>query len=794
MKRGLSVGVAALVAGVAFGGNTYEGGITFPADIPAAGEFGMDHGHAVLSSNGADSAVLDASGAEGVAVEAPLTDLVFDTADGCVSGEFADGVTRDTFLPAQGIGTTAETQTGVAIKYWKNRSLADIKSLRAIINYGGAHVENIARTCYFRNDGQTATVQFQSRMQYERPFENLICCKVEFWQDGADISAKIAYTGYINNKRNDDEAYDFDRNGYDKGQIYDKVLCEKGYGIRAIEAGEIGPNGKGGKGVVVRGSYAPLSPTRKATENLPRWTNLKLSDVEGFFGEIYAGSAWEWARAWFLRPSVDGQSMTAIFERYTDLGSAYPYISCAFVRFRQDGNDITLEHIDSGHRYLYASDDSFIPYDANNKSYQSNDPYELRNVTPVLKREKAVALNGMLNVAGPIAMDNANVTIGSAAFALNPVSRPGPVITGTGVLRYYRDVANVLTQHQGVCFGPAVTNTYSGMTIFDGASATFKGELAVSKNVRLLVLTNGATVATNIDGDKHLTQNGQGGFSVFLYPGSTFRMGRTNNLASDPHFYMFGGKVELADWFRYCGNILLSDGAQIRNIKTSGLPIFRLGNEMTIPMVISLGSGSNEIQAEIQLYGHKMGNANRANDCIRFYTEADLLISGNLKLAGDGEYQALRIRKAGSATLTLSGSNNHTSNWAVVGGTLNLASASAMTVQNGVTLDGGNLKTSAASVCAFLETSNTVANVEFAQGGSLTLADASALKIGAGGLTVSGVEHPEDGIPLRVGESACLSPAQLRSIRCLTPTRRLRVYQRDDGYLAASIGCVLILR
>lgn len=132
--------------------------------------------------------------------------------------------------------------TGESVTYFKNRkvkNLAGVESGEIV-----AHTKKLdAGVYYFKNDGSTASAQFQALMPSGDQFAR-VCVKVVFTQDGDDIAARAQYAKY---NWDNLEVHDFD-NVADRMEIRGMVNnSEHGYSVRDIKVrfkGELTLTGK----------------------------------------------------------------------------------------------------------------------------------------------------------------------------------------------------------------------------------------------------------------------------------------------------------------------------------------------------------------------------------------------------------------------------------------------------------------------------------------------------------------------------------------------------------------------
>ena len=790
-------------------------------EINADGEGGvptqhsLNHGIALLSPNGTAAAVIDAgaAAAAGGKIVTDLTDLVFDTNTGCVSGERTADAAPTKFLPAE------SKKVGKVVTYWKNRSLADIKSMRAIVtarrgaNRSG---ESIARTLYFSNDGTTATVQFQGH-EATQPTKNYtyrFCVMVEFKQVGPDITAQITSVRHVSNSLSAFEADRFPIAGDATMAVIDDDLnTDGGYGVRAIMAGEAKTNG--GKGVTIKAAgytqeyTGVLSKANSTSGGTPGpftyWKNLKLSDVEYFTANTFSppGTTWKKSRSYYPEWSSDGNSLIVLFERYNTVSmSTYNYCTVIRVRFTQVGDDVTAEWLGAGYSICTGvsseglTDDhvGVLPIPS---AVHTGSHYGVKDIVPHLRPK--VTVRGQLDVNGGVKLSgNGTLQVASAAVQ-------GQVISGVGDVRYDRHPVDREGEYQGI-LGDTV-NTYTGDTVVDGATMVITDQYAIPAG-GTLIATNGANVVVKT-GNKILAG---GNMTVFVYPNSVVRHvdedSATRNFNETDVFNIYGGEFAITNSLQYMTELTLKDGGRVTSgARNDG---FRLGEKPTFPRIFSTGSGTNEIACRVFHYRSTAA----AHEYATINTKAPLLFSGEWSTCVSptspdaAGRQGSWIRKIGLSKMIYgktcvnkTDANANTATVEVVEGTFRTENTLAFHWRNALMLragaafevaDGVNVTNKALTVAAAEAGTATTATLDFGKGASYTLGSARDFVVASGTkLLLTGDVGSES---LRIGTSKCLTAAQRSSIKCLVGGVEKRVSQDDRGYVYHQGGTLLIVR
>lgn len=810
--------------GITFSGST-PSSIVAPLGAKAApgarptSEFSDIHGVAVLSPDGTNPGVIDASASDsaGGKIETGLTDLVFDTPDACVSGSRYANADPSLFLP------TNTSTAGKAISYWKDRRLADIKSVRAIIAYSKSHYECVARTCFFTNDGQIATMQFQARMSGECTDKSptrtyLFGVKVTLKQTSeGHITAQANWARYAvsngenqNSKTKDTvplligECVDMDKHYWKSNQsLYSgPPSTSGGYGVRALMAGELASGDKtGGKGVAIK-TYVPereydgeLASTNETTA-FTYWKNLNLDDIASMDAEIYAGSVWERGRGFFMN-RLDAETLRVTFQRYagdyTEMINekkeivGHNFVTSTTVEFKQDGNDVTARFVNSGHRFLHSESVKGWPAAgalplSPDVTLRTNVKYNVRNIRLGLKPR--VELGGPVDVCGGLKLSGGGtVKVSSPAFNNQPIS-------GSGSVWFVSDqTANPPMTNS--FYDTSADCSYDGQTVFDGGYHTISKSGAFSADSTIILTNNAVLRSCNAD-KKPLCTTGR----YFVYPGCRLIGDDRRNFNDANEIFLFGGTMSV-NATQYMGPLTLSSGAVV-----NGSTGFCFGNSPAFPHIYSIGpqSMTNRIDGGMQLYQSNTKKGQYGT----IQTSADLILSGSVRVADPG-YEGALVKKRGLAKLILSPTctnpsvNANTACVEVVEGTLRNESATALRSVNSVELHNGavyeavgeaqTLGRLVVSDKSTWEDSNA-ATVRFENGGTLAL-PADGLEI------VSGTQLVLDGDvgegSFRVGTSACLPRATLSRVRIRRDGVLRGVAQDENGFFVVS-GFVMIVR
>lgn len=779
-------------------------------------EFATIHGVAVLSPDGTAPGAIDAStvGSAGGRIATGLTDLVFDTADSCVSGALADGVTAATYLPASGT-SDAEVQVGREITYWKGRKLSDIKSVRALISYTKDHNENVARTCNFMNDGQSASVLFQSRDDHEcRIYTGqtysrkcMFCAKVVFTQDGDDIKAKIAWcrcaeTGTEKEIVDFESRYKADTLTHVK--IYDGTVDQAGCSIRAIEAGEA--LDKGAKGVAVA-FYDPICSTTDVigADPVVYWKNARLSDIEMLRADMSAASKWMTAYGYFFN-RVDADTLRVTFQRYAGIEErdgvtiGYDYVAATTIEFKQVNDDVTARFVAGGLTRMHSDDAERDALPANgvlpipptkfNVWSENYANYKVRNVRAVWK--PTIDLGGPINVSGGLKLAGGGTLRVSA-----PASGDVP-ISGVGSVWYSKDPASELPINN--MFYATAKSDYDGFTVFDGGSHEIRTSSAFGEG-NTIVLTNNAALNLSAGCDRFMPVCAKGAF--FVYPGCTLTQSTGWALNDGNSIFLFGGTFTSSQNQHFMGDLTLSDGGLV-----NGTAAFRFGSEPAYPHIYSTGTRTgvtNTIAATMQLYRTPKNRKQFGT----IQTAADLVLSGTIRRSPEAlvdDYEAALVKKRGPAKLILAPTctnpeaNANTVRVEVVEGTLRNESATALRAVNSVELHDGAVYeavTAAQSIGALVIDAQTIAKMT-TTGATVRFENGGTLSLPANGLSIAeGARLYLDGdltdVSFRVGTSQCLPAATLSRVRIRREGKAFPVCQDSDGYFQVS-GFAIIFR
>ena len=802
------------VTGLMFSGETLSTivaprGASALATAEPPSEFADIHGVAVLSPDGSNPGVIATDGfdAAGGRIETGLTDLVYDTTNACVSGSLASGVTSQTYLPA----SASNKKTGTAITYWKNRRLSDVKSVRAIIRPGNR--EHVARTCFFRNDGTTATVQFQGRTDVVSDhYTTLVGVRVTFAQVGDDVTAKVENCLYAKTDNPDKmcagECVDLTQFG-STNNVYDGVVSTGGYGLRAILAGEAKASdiGTGGKGISVETSiretvYAGELAKTNQTETFTYWRNLRLSDVVMMQAEILTSTTWGKAHGFFMERPEDGV-LRVTFQRYAGTYKengvvvGNDFVVSSTVEFRQVGTDVTAQLVEAGYRYLQSESSAAWPAAGalpipTSLLYMQNNSYNVRNIRVFTKPK--IDLGGPLTVAGGLKLSGGDfLKISSPAVCDTMVSGDGGVwyegrTVGT------RAITNTLYT--------TTSSTYDGPTVFSGGFHVVTNASSFASG-STVVLTNGAHVSVYASALNTVTCS-NGVFHV--HSGCNLHnrnLGSGWCLGKDNEIFLFGGTFTADSQKHYMGPLTLCDGALVAG------KAFRFGYQPSYPHIYSIGTRTdvtNRITAGIKF----MCKNNARSEFGTIHAMADLVLAGKVTFDTTAGYEGVRVRKRGFGRLILAptcanvadsslGALVNTVRVEVVEGTLRNESANALLPVNSVELRDGAVYESvgaAQEIGALVvdaKTSGTKdgATVRFENGGTFAL-PADGLSIAENALLVLDGDLTETSF--RVGETKGLPSVTLSRIRARIDGRLRHVQQDENGYLFGPCGMVITIR
>ncbi|HEY8964062.1 MAG TPA: autotransporter domain-containing protein [Alphaproteobacteria bacterium] len=178
------------------------------------------------------------------------------------------------------------------------------------------------------------------------------------------------------------------------------------------------------------------------------------------------------------------------------------------------------------------------------------------------------------------------------------------------------------------------------------------------------------------------------------------------------------------------GSILTLNGT---NTGFTGTLDININNNVTLANANALGNTSQiNINQSTLTYGTSMTNAANvtigANDATFDTGANNVTMSGNIGGATG------RLVKAGTGTLTLSGTNNYGDGTYIAGGTVSVAAASNLGT-GGITLDGGNLATTGTLTNTNAIAMNSAGSINTATGTTLTQNGAIG---GSGALTKAG--------------------------------------------------------
>ena len=125
-----------------------------------------------------------------------------------------------------------EQYSGQAVVCWRNRNVKNLEGIKSGVLIANLSVLTSTSVHCFTNDGTTASAQFQSLILSGGAYAR-VCSKVEFFQQGADVMARVVYAKY---DRANLEPHDFDQVSENyRAVIYD-ANHQGGYGIKDIEA------------------------------------------------------------------------------------------------------------------------------------------------------------------------------------------------------------------------------------------------------------------------------------------------------------------------------------------------------------------------------------------------------------------------------------------------------------------------------------------------------------------------------------------------------------------------------
>lgn len=339
--------------------------------------------------------------------------------------------------------------------------------------------------------------------------------------------------------------------------------------------------------------------------------------------------------------------------------------------------------------------------------------------------------------------------------------------------------------------------TLQGKTTMDGAI------WSVRTNA-LLVVDHAAALPKNgsvtVDGGSlHLLRQLTAPTAFYVGPGGVLAQCCENGLKDDYSSLTIDGgllalspvsyssKVHCDDCGTYVQGLTLANGARI-----TGLPP-RVGNALVTWTVN--GSSPSFCETGLKLVHSTQDESRFTFDVadVTLDATADFTVSGRI-YDMDANTAGTRLVKTGAGTMRWCGASTCKGEVTVSAGTLALGVADAINADQPVVLNGGALAVEAGLATTVSEVSVTAdSGLALAAGASLSFAGVAADGWTEGAkLAVTGPDVQQDARSgLRIGTTACLTPARLRAIRY----NGLRVRQDEEGWLMPyRSGMVLIFR
>jgi autotransporter-associated beta strand protein len=660
-----------------------------------------------------------------------------------------------------------------------NASLAAVSDIAATLAGGsitGGSTD--ALPYYFRNDGATAAVQFQT---YNGGHTK--CAKIELTQEGADIAARVVYAKYLLSQNN--PGFDFDQGGA-TGSIATSFAVG-GYGIcqlrlraesRLVLTGantfsgeltvdggtlELGGSGRLGEG----GNYAGMianSGTLLFGSGSDQILNGNISGSGSLVKQSPPKAQAALSHTNFLPVSPSALFTNAFLAECTGIsgrlgGAAITSGSADAVphHFRNDGATVTvqLQAYNGGH-------------------------------TKCVKVE--FTQSGM-NIAARVVYAKYILNENALGFDFDTGGTSQTIAT-SGTASGYGAAETTLAFYRYSLLTLGGTNSYTGGTV------VHRGTLMAAGPTNAFALPATGGIAVNDDGNLVLSAGplasgnpgGVGnGNPIRVNSGGKLTLAAFFNTGYSRPITLDGGTLDsivtqYGDNGNYINNLTLMNGARVIGHKV------RVGFQSAASITVS-GHTPSILEAGLNLVNAQNHPLTLAVADVTGDAGVDLAIPGVIQdyyTASETNYKGMPIVKTGAGTVSLSGVNTCTGRVTLTEGTLLLATNGALNAENAITLNGGTLDAGAFSNTAGVLTLSADSEIVLGEG-ALAFADSSGAAWTEGRtLTLTGTLG---GQTLRFGTgSSALTGGQLAAITL----NGKRVRLKPDGYLTDTPAGTLI--
>jgi len=407
-----------------------------------------------------------------------------DTTTSCARG------TRDTaytMLPRDETTTT----TGKEVVWWRNRRLCDVSGVMSANIYYNGTWRGEGAVNDFTNDGERASCWFWRKYAQgsDATGEKIawLAVKVEFRQDGLDITARLVTGGYkwlyVAEHGSDGSKIDFEHNQPSTAQVEDDTH-------HVVSGGSVYSVGL--KDILLRTTTVPMglladnrsAISRLTDDRLPPDPNdnmtgvavdyfqdMTLDEIAGFVGAgVHYGSG-NGVQAWPFHFVRGEDYITVQFQRYDSTA-----VIGVKVEFRQNGPNVSARAV-----YAHYTWDDELGCDLDNKGGQpiakanEGSGYNVSMIEPILATRK-VTLSGPVSFQGDLETYALELRLAGAQVAL-PASTTG---SGTLVFAPASGVTQTVTVGSPASSVPSVSVVGSTSLAFDEDATLSIGTLDLS--------------------------------------------------------------------------------------------------------------------------------------------------------------------------------------------------------------------------------------------------------------------------------------------------------------------------